>query len=488
MDAAGAADPLRRPPVHRRYRRRLAHRVGTIRRRARSFSGRRTGHEAHAARLELRLAVHPDRRADLHRLGHLFDPMERPERGPRHRSPTSTATGTPTSRSSAEAPSSANGTSRPTRPTRASGASPTTSPSPATTTATPPPSSPSSTAARSTGSGTSRASRPYPQLWGLANDVPVPGDYDGDGDSDARRLPTAGRCTGSWSIQRPVHAADLGPVPTTSPSRATTTATADHRASPSSTRRRVRGAGRSQDQLTLQFWGLANDIPVPADYDGDGDTDIAVFHPGAVYGEWSVKGQPPFPQLWGLANDIPVPGNYDSDPASELAVFHRGPAVRGVVDPGSVAADLGRALRHPTSPPARAVRAAPDRWWVLVRVRAGARRMLKNRIRRVVPALCLVGALLAVTLAGAAPAASPPVGDWRMEEGLRHRPRRFLGVGEQRHDPGQSDVGRGTARPSTPARRDRGLRDRSRQRLPRYLRRPHVGHLGQAREDSPPRI
>ena len=40
--------------------------------------------------------------------------------------------------------------------------------------------------------------------------------------------------------------------------------------------------------------------------------------------------------------------------------------------------------------------------------------MLLNRIRRVVPSLALAGALLAVMLAGAAGAASPPVGDWRM--------------------------------------------------------------------------
>ena len=43
--------------------------------------------------------------------------------------------------------------------------------------------------------------------------------------------------------------------------------------------------------------------------------------------------------------------------------------------------------------------------------------MSLNRIRRVVPALALAGALLAVMLAGAAGAASPPVGDWRMNEG-----------------------------------------------------------------------
>ena len=43
--------------------------------------------------------------------------------------------------------------------------------------------------------------------------------------------------------------------------------------------------------------------------------------------------------------------------------------------------------------------------------------MFMNLLRRVVPTFALAGALLAVMLAGAAGAASPPVGDWRMNEG-----------------------------------------------------------------------
>ena len=43
--------------------------------------------------------------------------------------------------------------------------------------------------------------------------------------------------------------------------------------------------------------------------------------------------------------------------------------------------------------------------------------MLRNRIRRVVPTLGLAGVLLAMVLSGAAGAASPPVGDWKMDEG-----------------------------------------------------------------------
>ena len=43
--------------------------------------------------------------------------------------------------------------------------------------------------------------------------------------------------------------------------------------------------------------------------------------------------------------------------------------------------------------------------------------MSLNRIPRVVPTFVLAGALLAMVLSGAAGAASPPVGDWRMNEG-----------------------------------------------------------------------
>ena len=70
------------------------------------------------------------------------------------------------------------------------------------------------------------------QWGGRAGDIPVPGDYDGDGNTDIGRLP---------------------------PER----------------RQLVR-----QGQLPLRAVGrTAGDIPVPGDYDGDGDTDIAVFRP-----------------------------------------------------------------------------------------------------------------------------------------------------------------------------------------------------------------
>lgn len=113
-------------------------------------------------------------------------------------------------------------------------------------------------------------------IWGASNDIPLPGDYDGNGAIDVGVYRPSSSMWYTWG---------------------------------------------GSANFTIQ-WGRAGDIPVPADYDGDGDTDIAVFRPelGIWYIYYLPTGTTSSAQ-WGWGGDIPVPADYDNDGQADLAVF-----------------------------------------------------------------------------------------------------------------------------------------------------------------------
>ena len=144
------------------------------------------------------------------------------------------------------------------------------------------------------------------QQWGTAGDIPVPGDYDGDGKTDfAVWRPS----TGTWFIiQSSRTPGGAPPVAPAAPGLGT-----------------IRPPAGPSIDITAQRsqqWGQVGDIPVPGDYSGDGRTDFAVWRPST--GEWFIKDNATGAeraQQWGIAGDIPVPGDYGGDGRTDFAVW-----------------------------------------------------------------------------------------------------------------------------------------------------------------------
>lgn len=166
--------------------------------------------------------------------------------------------------------------------------------------------------------------------------IPVSGDYDGDGKTDGA-VYTPGT-SATWKYKSPLASPSATPVTLSCVTTCGTTGdipVAGNYGGDGKTDIAVfrPTAGSTDDNWFISYtggggtslhWGQNGDIPLQGDFDGDGKSDPAVYRPstGVWYWTYSSTSYATWDYMaWGSYADQPVPGDYFGDSRTDFAVW-----------------------------------------------------------------------------------------------------------------------------------------------------------------------
>jgi hypothetical protein len=166
--------------------------------------------------------------------------------------------------------------------------------------------------------------------WGTSGDIPLPGDYDRDGKTDINVWrPNDGNwytLRSSTSTMSVFHWGTLGDTPYTGDfdgDRVNDFGVTRNTAS--GPLHQILESNFAQGFFLQTLYGVSNDLLAIGDYDGDAKSDLTVFRPSN--GNWYINqssvvvGSPVAVIHWGQDGDIPQPADYDGDKKTDVAVF-----------------------------------------------------------------------------------------------------------------------------------------------------------------------